>query len=432
VKPELHSPPWSGAPVSRIVRRLLLAGRWNESLDGDKQVVGTLLGRNYGDLQDDLVGLAAADDPIIGSVGSSTGLVSPYDAWLLIRETLRGEDLQAFEAGVRDVLLTSDPAYDLDPGERWMASVHGKVREHSGDLRRGLATTLALLGALGERVDVGKGATGTDWAGYLVREILDAANADDSGRLWASLEDVLPLLAEAAPGRFLDAVRDGTQGDSPVLQNVFMDEGEGGVFAAHSPHMGLLWALETVAWSPEHFGQALDLLARLAELDPGGHLSNRPFNSLTEILCPWHPQNSVDAARRLSAIDGLRKRHPDTAWRLLLAMLPEHYAVAMPIHEPNYRTWKPRELAVTRAEYWSFIDEVVNRVLEDVEDSADRPADPAMTRRDPIQLGRCRWSTIEVAELGIRGLGATFEAGAQPADTRRARRFQFACVVPYA
>lgn len=372
VKPELHRPPWSSAPVPRIVRRLLVVGRWNESRDGDKQIVGTLLGGNYADLQDDLAGLAAAEDPVIGSVGSSTGLVSPYDAWLLIRETLRVEDLQAFEVAGRDVLLTPDPAYDLDPGERWMASIHGKVREHSGDLRHGLATTLALLGALGDRVDAGKGATGADWAGYLVREVLDAANGDDSGRLWASLEDVLPLLAEAAPGRFLDAVRDGTQGDSPVLRKVFMDEGDGGVFAAHSPHTGLLWALEAVAWSPEHFGQAVDLLARLTELDPGGRLSNRPFNSLSEILCPWHPQNSVDAARRLSAIDGLRKRHPDIAWRLLLAMLPEHYAVAMPTHAPEYRMWKPPRASVTWQEYWSFIEEDVNRSLEDVGGSADR------------------------------------------------------------
>jgi hypothetical protein len=372
VKPELHRPTWSIAPVSKLVRRLLFVGRWNESRDGDKQVVGTLLGGNYADLQDDLAGQAAAEDPIIGSVGSSTGLVSPYDAWLLIRETLRVEDLQAFEVAVRDVLLAPDPAYDLEPGERWMASIHGKVRGHSGDLRHGLATTLALLGALGDRVDAGKGATGTDWAGHLVRQVLDAANADESGRLWASLEDVLPLLAEAAPGRFLDAVRDGTQGDSPVLRKVFMDEGDGGVFAAHSPHTGLLWALETAAWSQDHFGQAVDLLVRLAELDPGGRLSNRPFNSLSEILCPWHPQNSVDAARRLSAIDGLRKRHPDIAWRLLLAMLPEHYAVAMPTHEPEYRIWKPQELAVTRPEYWAFIDEVVNLALEDVGDSADR------------------------------------------------------------
>ncbi len=372
VKPELHRPSWSGAPVPRMVRRLLLVGRWNESRDGDKQVVGTLLGGNYADLQDDLAGRAAAEDPIIGSAGSSTGLVSPYDAWLLIRETLRVEDLQAFEVAVRDVLLAPDPAYDLDPGERWMASIHGKVREHSGDLRHGIATTLALLGALGDRVDAEGGATGEDWAGYLVREVLDAANADDSGRLWASLEDALPLLAEAAPGRFLDAVRDGTQGDSPVLRKVFLDEGDGGVFAAHSPHTGLLWAVETVAWSPEHFGQAVDLLARLAELDPGGRLSNRPFNSLSEILCPWHPQNSVGAARRLSVVDGLRKRHPDIAWRLLLALLPEHYAIATPTHEPQYRMWKPQEVAVTRPEYWAFIEEVVDRALEDVGDSADR------------------------------------------------------------
>ena len=49
--------------------------------------------------------------------------------------------------------------------------------------------------------------TGRDWAGWMVRELLDSANADTSCLLWTSLADVLPLLAEAAPSRFLEAVR---------------------------------------------------------------------------------------------------------------------------------------------------------------------------------------------------------------------------------
>ena len=68
-----------------------------------------------------------------------------------------------------------------------------------------------------------------------------------------------------------------------------------------SPHPSLLWALELVAWSPDHFAQAVYLLARLAEVDPGGRLINRPHASLATIFCPWHPETGAPNARRRSA-----------------------------------------------------------------------------------------------------------------------------------
>lgn len=89
LKPELHSPQWAVRPVSGTIRRLLLAGRWNENHEADQHVVANLVGEDYGALREEIAQLAAQEDPLVGSVGSSLGLVSAYDAWLLFRETLR-------------------------------------------------------------------------------------------------------------------------------------------------------------------------------------------------------------------------------------------------------------------------------------------------------------------------------------------------------
>ncbi len=58
----------------------------------------------------------------------------------------------------------------------------------------------------------------------IVRKVLDAANADQSGHLWSSLSAVLPTLAEASPGYFLDAVDAGLA--SGGLRSVFDPEVE--------------------------------------------------------------------------------------------------------------------------------------------------------------------------------------------------------------
>jgi hypothetical protein len=374
-KPELHRPPWAQPPLTRLVRRALLGGRWNESSTADLPIVGNLLGAAYDSLREDLAPLMSPADPLMARLHTSVCLVSPFDAWLLMGGELRNEDLEAFKIAAITVFGEPDPALELPAGDRWTASLFGNTPLYSRDLRRGLATTLALMGAHGSAVIEGSAVTGQDWAASVVWEILKAANDDPTCRIWRSLYDVLPLFAEAAPADFLRQVRDALTGEPPLLRAMFSDRGHN-----NSAHPILQWALETCAWSPIEFGQAVDLLARFAEVDPGGQLGHRPRASLLSIFCPWYPQNSVSIERRLSVLDGLRERHQQTAWELMLSISRGGENIAMPTSTPRFRPWKPEQIAVTQREYRTFVDAVCQRLLADVGE------DPA------------RWASV-IAEL---------------------------------
>jgi hypothetical protein len=358
--PELHRPSWARPPLSRLVRRALLAGRWHEGSAADLATVCSLLGvAAYDTLLEDLASLMSPGDPLLARFGASVGLVSHLDAWRLTQGDLRKDDLEAFHTAACTVFGDLDPALDLPADERWQAQLRGKTPAYSGDLRRGLATTLALLGASSSAPIRGSTRTAGDWAADAVWRILEAANQDATCRIWASLHDVLPLLAEAAPPVFLEAVRNGLSGDPPLLHGIFSD-GE----QPASPHTGLLWALETCAWSPTDFGQAVDLLARLAEIDPGGKLANRPRATLAAIFRPWYPQNSVNVERRLEVLDALRQRHELVAWPLMLAIARGGGTFADLTSAPHSRSWKPHQISVTRREYSHFVEEVCKRLLE--------------------------------------------------------------------
>jgi hypothetical protein len=155
---------------------------------------------------------------------------------------------------------------------------------------------------MGARSAAGALATGNTsqaHADLLVRRLLASANTDQMGRLWSSLEDVLPLLAEAAPEAFLEAAETGLSGATPVLGKLFTDgDGLAAPFLS-SPHTGLLWALENLAWSADYLGRVSLLLARLARLDPGGKLGNRPDRSLLTIYRLWYPQTAAPLDQRL-------------------------------------------------------------------------------------------------------------------------------------
>jgi hypothetical protein len=372
VRPELHTPAWASSP-SRTLRGLLLTGRWNQDHDADRAAVIELAGGDYDTLREALAELARASDPFIAQIGPAWMLVSAQDAWIQLRETIRGDDLDRLEPVLRRVLLERDPALDLAPDDRWYAATVGKSPSHSGDLRRGFAVTLALLGIHGDVIEVGHGTSGTQWTARIIRDLLREANADTTGDTWNSLASVLPELAEAAPDAFLDGVRDATTGSAPVIAAMFTDSGPTAATTEPSRHHHLLWALERLAWSPEHFGRVTGLLARLAEIDPGGRMRNRPFNSLVTIFCLQYPETSVSALGRMAVIGTLRERHAGIAWQLMLVLLPSQPAMHDPTPDPEFRDWKPQEpVTVTPAEWLDSIGTLAGWLIHDAGDDARR------------------------------------------------------------
>jgi hypothetical protein len=115
-------------------------------------------------------------------------------------------------------------------------------------------------------------------------------------------------------------VEQGLAGEPSVLISLFTDAEH--YFMESSPHTGLLWGLEVLAWSPEYLGRAALLLAKLARLDPGGKLANRPKESLQKIFLCWHPGTAATLEQRLRVLDTLRKRESQVAWSLLMNLLP--------------------------------------------------------------------------------------------------------------
>jgi hypothetical protein len=345
------------------VRRAWLAGAWNSRRSGDVDALEALAAEPYLTLEERLRSSAARPDPLFTVVGSSWAVTSPSDSWPTASREIGDSDLDALEVTVQTVLTAVDPKLDLPIDERWAAAIHGKVPVHSSELRRGLARSLALLAARGDELRLSTGRSSGVWVEYVLAQLFERVRDDTTAQLWTSLADVLPLLAEAAPDVFLRAVEAGTEGREPLLAKTFQDER--GELSVSSAHTGMLWGLETVAWSGTYLGFASELLARLAEIDPGGRLSNRPANSLVEIYKPWLPQTSADADTRFAVLEALLDKHRDVAWKLLLELLPSQSAIGMNTHRPEFRAWTTDEDGgPTRADYIAFIERIAAVLIE--------------------------------------------------------------------
>lgn len=291
------------------------------------------------------------DSPIQQN-GGRWKVAERLEAWKALGPRMFDEHLNRVRKVAVEVLRERDPQFELEPNQRFAAGIHGKVFKHSHSLRNGLAETLALLGSYPEHLTSCSLGRAEDTARLAVREILEGADWE----LWASLNDELPLLAEAAPKEFLDAVETALNSDSCPFDGVFAQEGEG--LTGRNYTTGLLWALETLAWDDEHLTRVVMILGELAARDPGGNWANRPANSLWTILLPWFPQTLAPVAKRLAAVTTLQAEFPEVAWRLLLNLLPQTQQSSSMTRKPTWRRIIPESWSegVTNKDYWEQIN----------------------------------------------------------------------------
>ena len=277
----------------------------------------------------------------------------------LLRERIFDRHLELMKQICIDVLSEIDPQFELPPAERWSASFNGKKLRYSKNLREGLAESIAWLGINGDML-VNCSDKRTYIALLVIRELFSKA----SWQLWGSLNDLLPTLAEAAPGEFLSAVEHSLQQMPCPFDELFAQEDTG--IGGRNYMIGLLWALEGVAWDDDHLMRVCVVLAELASHDPGGNWANRPANSITNILLPWHPQTLASIDKRVTSIRAIRSDFPDVAWKILLSLLPSSHQITSGTHKPRWRKvvpddWKP---TVTHNAYWEQIEAYAGLAVE--------------------------------------------------------------------
>lgn len=369
-------PPWAQPPDGSVLAILVLVGAWTVSED-DTAIIGQVTGKPWEEIEPLLLRWRPVDDPPFVRPGMQWHLASAQEAFALLHDLLSAADLARWEETAAAVLLERDPRLDLTPDERPMASLTGATRKHSSILRRGLAQGIALL-STADDAPMSDGISGSDHARRLVGQILQEANEDTSGKVWASLADELTLLAEACPLAFLDAVHADLDRPEPVLRHMFQDHhGESALFSS-SPHTGLLWALEVLCWSPEFLSEASRALARLAAVDPpGGRLSNRPKNSLAEIFVGWIRHTGASTKIKVEALGQITRETPDLAWELLLAIWPSSHATSSPPSSPRFRDWKPESRGVAVAEWAEFVKEIVRLAVALADQNLERWAEMA-------------------------------------------------------
>ncbi len=338
VFPQPHRPDWAKDDDARQMIPFLLAGGWNDNNPKDLAVLASLGKQTPDEMLDRAARLRKmADSPLL-KIGATWSLTSRDDSWLLLAENLTARDLDALEQAVLDVLGTVNPELQIPHEDRWRAALFGIVAVHSAELRQGLAESVALLATRSSEARVDDSLRPEDRSERIVHRLFSSVS---SWKDWASLNDVLPLLAEAAPDVFLTTLETDLQQSEPASLGLFKESAGGQPMFGRCYHASLLWALETLAWAPtDVFGWTVAILADLAERSVvPGNWSNTAFRSLLHVFLPWCSQTGATIDQQEKALKRIVKRFPQTGWRLLVALLPDPHGICSDTHRPRWRNW---------------------------------------------------------------------------------------------
>ena len=324
-----QQPKWAG---NTDLIPAVLAGSWDTRSEHDQLAIAALSGaKEYTEYEEKLLPyLRMQDSPIIKE-GDVWQVRAPVDAFAYLGHLVGRREFDRLRSVATTVFGETDPSLDLPEDKRPYAEIYGKNLKHSTWLRDGLARTLRLLAILHEPLGVTNSGIRPDlFVDKLISELPGLAT--DYRRI-ASFYEELPILMEAAPRPLLAALGQMLGGDGKTLVPIFQDTDP---FFSRSPHVGLLWGLEALAWAPQYLVETAITLAKLARIDPGGKLTNRPLNSLREIFLAWHPGTNANLVQRMAALDQVFAKEPDVGWKLVVELLPGLHEVATPTAKPRY------------------------------------------------------------------------------------------------
>lgn len=328
-----------------------LLGAWNEKNEADIAVLSHLLGLEYSPWVLKAREILHFPDSPLSLKNGQWKFIDRAELWDLLGSRIFDQNLDTFKDAVVAVLNERDPSFELPQEERYAASIHGKILTHSPTLRKGLVDGLAILGSKPSALVNCSQGKAEATAVLAIREIF--SNAD--WVMWGSLNNLLPTLAEAAPGEFLIAVENALQLSPCPFDELFSQEGDG--ITGGNYLTGLLWALEGLAWDEKYIVRVCVILGELSSHDPGGKWANRPSNSLSTMLLPWLPQTIAPIEKRKVAVQTVCKESPEIGWKLIISLLPNQYQVSSGSYKPTWRSIIPDdwEKGVTNQEYWEQV-----------------------------------------------------------------------------
>lgn len=330
--PLIRKPSWLDGIDKECLVILLLVGAWNSSSKGDIALIEELTKQPYEDFEDSLSHLVTLDDSPVLNIGNVWKAKSPIELLYLIAPKLSKSKLIKFISLVKSVLSKPDPKLELPESERWMANIQGKVRDESGIIIKSLLNSLIKLKVFAETSQVNISNDIVSNVDKLFFEVLFNANEET----WMSLSSYLPSIAEASPDIFMQCVEGSLSDSSQPIACLIKNTTASG-FGNCCWYSGLLWGLETIAWSSSQLFRVTNILIDLDKIPNNSNWGNKPFTTLQSFYRPHWPQCLATVDQKVQILKAILEKDESFAWRFIFSLIPRGGSIGLNNSRPVWR-----------------------------------------------------------------------------------------------
>lgn len=344
---------------SKVIKTALLFGKWNEKNFNDKKIIEKFAGINYESFIEQFRLISKSEQDFVFKNGvwkiDNRNKYLQYYALDFYKE-----DFEKFKLIITEILKERHPKLDLSFDKRNMYNIYNKITKYSEEIRTGVAETLVIVELLKHdfencRIDA------SNFVILTVREILENSN----WYTWASLDKLLPYLAESSSSEFLNQLEDYLFRDDE--KKIMLEKEEG--ITTYNYSTSIFWSLELIAWDTDYFVRACMNLSELAKYD------EKALEHIVNIILPWYPNTYAPMSFRFALVENILKGNSLIGWKVLKKLMPGETSYAVPTYKPKYINVPSEEISVTNEDYYKQIDAYLDLMIKYCKNSDERLID---------------------------------------------------------
>lgn len=333
---------------SKVIKTALLFGKWNEKNPNDKKIIEKFSDMTYDKFIEQFRLIAKAENDFafkngVWKINNRTKYIEYYAL------DFYKEDFDSFRSIIIEILIEKHPKLDLPADKRRMSNIYNKNTKYSEEIRNGVAETLVIIEYLKNNFENCK-IDASNFAILSIRELLE----NSSWYTWASLDNLLPFLAEAAPSEYLNQFEEYISRDK---ERKILFEKETDI-TTYNYSTSIYWSLELIAWSADYCVRTCMILSELAKED------EKAVDHIVSIILPWYPNTFAPSSFRLTIVENIVKTDINIGWKILKKIMPGETSYAVPTYKPKYINVPSEDVTITNEEYYKQIDLYLNLMIK--------------------------------------------------------------------
>lgn len=334
----------------RIIKTVILFGGWDENNKYDTEIISEYIGQPYNDWINILRTLIKGNNGIIEYKNNVWRVADRISKIKSYASNYYSNEINSFMTLVIRILSERNTKFDLLSNQRSMAQFYNKGVCFSKIIRKSVAESLLIVYAYKTNF-INCKSDANNLALLVVRNVLNSNNWE----VWAGLEDLLPLLAEAAPEEFLNQIDDKLRKNTELIWKL-LNEKETDIIS-HNYSVDFYSSLQLIAWDNRNFMTACMLLLKIAQFD------TMAIKQIADIILPWYPQTRASFEDRFILVKNVLKENPKLGWELLMYLMPGAITTASPSYKPSVINKVNDDFVFNDEEYWQQITEYLNLAI---------------------------------------------------------------------